>query len=68
VNRSLALAEAVRSACVEAALQAYEDAGLHGLCQEGRWECAVEAIRGLDLAAIVEASEDRPADPDAPRE
>jgi pentatricopeptide repeat protein len=43
------LAEAVRTACVETALLAYEDAGLRGLCQEGRWEHALAAIRRLDL-------------------
>src|SRR5512139_712746 len=42
------LAEAVRKACLEAALHAYEDAGISGLCQEGRWEIAVQAIRELD--------------------
>ena len=31
------MAEAVRQACIAAALQAYEDAGLSGLCHEGRW-------------------------------
>ena len=31
-------AETVRQACIATALQAYEDAGLSGLCQEGRWE------------------------------
>src|SRR2546426_9367952 len=45
----LQLAEAVRQACVQAALAAYEDAGIRGLCVEGRWEVAVGAIRSLDL-------------------
>ena len=36
------MAEAVRQACLAAALQAYKDAGLSGLCHEGRWECAVD--------------------------
>src|SRR5579862_6180411 len=35
------LARAVRDACVDAALEAYETAGLGGLCAEGRWEAAV---------------------------
>ncbi len=43
--------EAVRRAMVDAALAAYEDAGLSGLCAEGRWEAAVDAMRDLDLAA-----------------
>lgn len=44
--------EAVRRALVDAALIAYEDAGLSGLCAEGRWEAAVDAMRHLDLAAV----------------
>lgn len=41
------LAERVRAACVDAALLAYEEAGIRGLCVEGRWEAAVAAIRQL---------------------
>lgn len=48
-----ALAERVRMQCIEAALQAYEDAGVQGLCAEGRWEVAVSAMRRLDLAALL---------------
>jgi hypothetical protein len=28
--------EKIRQACINAATEAYEDAGLRGLCQEGR--------------------------------
>ncbi|WP_152054319.1 acetyltransferase [Tautonia marina] len=51
-NRSTELAERVRSALVRAAVEAYEDAGLSGLCAEGRWEAAVGAIRTLDLRSV----------------
>jgi NAD(P)-dependent dehydrogenase (short-subunit alcohol dehydrogenase family) len=34
---TLSLAHAVREACRTAAVRAYEDAGLGGLCHEGRW-------------------------------
>jgi hypothetical protein len=44
--------EAVRAACVAAALQAYEDAAVQGLCAEGCWEAAVGAIRSLDVTAL----------------
>ena len=47
------LAEAVRAACLSAARQAYENAGISGLCEEGRWECAVDAIRSLDVGAVI---------------
>ena len=53
MNDKIKLAEAVRTACLQAALRAYEDAGISGLCEEGRWECAVQAIKGVDLAALV---------------
>jgi hypothetical protein len=49
------MAEAVRQACLAAALQAYEDAGLSGLGHEGRWECAVDAIRAMPLRPLVHA-------------
>ncbi len=53
------LAEAVRDACLEAALRAYEDAGIAGLCAEGRWELAVQAIRELDLDQLLRKLEPR---------
>ena len=48
------LAERVRAACVDAALDAYEEAGIRGLCLEGRWEAAVAAVRQLDLSEMLE--------------
>ncbi|MGH8114039.1 MAG: hypothetical protein ACREPS_03140 [Rhodanobacteraceae bacterium] len=59
-------AEAVRDACLRAALDGYERAGLGGLCEEGRWEMVVDSIKSLDvdevLASLPEASDasDRP--------
>ena len=47
------LAEQVRAALVAAALSAYEDAGVRGLCAEGAWEVAVGAMRALDLSRVV---------------
>ena len=35
------VADAIRSAYIKAALLAYDDAGIRGLCHEGRWECAL---------------------------
>ncbi len=49
------LAEAVRTACVKVAQEAYESAGISGLCEEGREECALAAIRSLDLEAVINA-------------
>jgi uncharacterized protein DUF3565 len=44
-----AVAEAVRQVLVSAALRAYEEGGLSGLCAEGRWELALDALRAADL-------------------
>lgn len=53
MDERLRLAEAVRRACVEAALEAYEDAQIRGLCHEGAWECAVGAVSQVDIRRIV---------------
>ena len=55
-NRAAALkvAEAVRDACREAVVEAWEDAGIQGLCVEGRCEVAVGAIERIGLKKIVE--------------
>ncbi len=52
-REALRVAEAVRAACVGAAERAYEDGGVRGLCAEGRWELALDAIRELDLRALL---------------
>ena len=51
------LAERIRRALVESALRAYEDAGLRGLCEEGRWEAAIDAMRSADLGPALESAE-----------
>ncbi len=48
------LAEAIRQACLQAALAGYEDASISGLCHEGAWECAIDSIRSLDINALLE--------------
>jgi hypothetical protein len=50
---SLRLAEVVRAACLTAALENYENASMRGLCHEGAWECAIGAIRSLNLQRIL---------------
>ena len=54
------LAETMRNACGKAAQEACESAGISGLCEEGRWECAVSAIQSLDLKAIIDSTSDKP--------
>ena len=48
----LTLAEDVRQACIACALAAYEEAGILGLCAEGRWEAAVSAMQSLDVRRL----------------
>jgi hypothetical protein len=48
------LAEEVRAALMEAARQAFEDAGVQGLCAEGRVEAALGAIERCDLSSLIE--------------
>jgi hypothetical protein len=62
----LDLAERVRLACVQAALDGYERAGVSGLCGEGRWEIAVEALRNLDLMQVLAAETESKRHPAAP--
>lgn len=59
------LAEPIRQACIEAATRAYEDGGVRGLCAEGRWELALDAMRQVELERCVDISP-RPGDPLAP--
>ena len=53
------VARAVRNGCIEAALQAYEEAGINGLCAEGRWELAIQAMRCLELDAVLSGITER---------
>ncbi len=47
------LAKRIRAKYLEVVLQAYEDAGMQGLCAEGRWEAAIGALQMLDLAPLL---------------
>jgi len=68
VTHPIEIARAVRSACVQAALDGYEQAQIAGLCQEGAWEVAVDAIRMVDLKEILRkmAAESPPPLPRGP--
>jgi hypothetical protein len=61
-NDGTAIAERVRRACIDAAIAAYEDAGIQGLCGEGRWEYAIAAIRQLDFTGFADLSVSTKAD------
>jgi hypothetical protein len=48
-----ALAEKIRTAYLETAVGSYEDASANGLCAQGAWECAVDAMRHLDIIDLL---------------
>lgn len=52
-QETVALGEAVRKACVQAALDAYENARMDGLCHDGAWEVAVGAMRALNVERVI---------------
>ena len=55
------LAKRIRDAYLQAAVQAYEDAGIQGLGAEGRWEAAAGALPTLDLAPLLREFQHRSA-------
>lgn len=48
------LPEKIRAACIQAALDGYENAAISGLCAEGAFEAAISAIRMLDVDAVAD--------------
>ena len=63
---SSVVAETVRAACLDVARVAYEDAGIRGLCADGRWEAALTAIRELDLSGALDLKAGLPVSTEAP--
>ena len=47
------IAEKIREECLKEFIRAYEEAGIKGLCEEGRIEYAVDSVRALDLGKIL---------------
>ncbi len=47
------LAAAIRRACIEILLDAHEDAGIQGLCAEGRFEVAVARVRATPIEELL---------------
>ncbi|MGA9539168.1 MAG: hypothetical protein WBR24_24970 [Desulfobacterales bacterium] len=52
-TKELKLAESVRKACLENLQRSYEEAGISGLCHEGRWEYALDVLRNLSMANLL---------------
>jgi hypothetical protein len=62
MHDAIAIADLVRESCIETAIRAYEDAGISGLCAEGRWELAIQAMRGLDTGSVVSSTLEKTQD------
>jgi len=52
------LAKLIRDACIQAASTSFEDARMDGLCCDGAWEAAVEAMRTIDVEKIADQFQD----------
>jgi hypothetical protein len=46
-------AELVRTECTKEFVRAYEEAGIKGLCEDGRIEYAVDSVRSLNLQKLL---------------
>lgn len=53
-QRDREIARRVRDAGIRRLREAYEEAGIRGLCGSGRFEVAVDALRDLDLDAVLQ--------------
>jgi pentatricopeptide repeat protein len=51
--KELKLAESVRKVCLENLQRSYEEAGISGLCHEGRWEYALDVLRNLSTENLL---------------
>ena len=45
-------AEIIREECIREFIRAYEEAGIKGLCEEGRIEYALDAVRSIELSGL----------------
>lgn len=50
----LSIAQHVKSACIEAAIDGYQNAAISGLCHEGATEASISAIRMVNLESLVD--------------
>lgn len=47
------LMEDLRNIFIKTAIEKYEDASIAGLCAEGAWEAAIDAVKNLDLTKFL---------------
>ena len=56
-KRMLRFAQIVKSACIQAAKDGYQNAAMSGLCHEGAQEASISAIEMVDLLLLLDQSE-----------
>jgi hypothetical protein len=47
------ISQKVIDECRETLIAAYESAGASGLCDEGRWEVALDSLRTIDFSKVI---------------
>lgn len=47
------LAEKIRATFLDTAINSYEDAAANGLCAQGAWEVAVDAMRRVQVTDLL---------------
>ena len=52
-EEKILFAQKIRDEFINTALEAYATACGDGLCCEGAWECAIDAIRNLEPSEII---------------
>ncbi|HKB84739.1 MAG TPA: hypothetical protein VKD08_01120 [Ignavibacteriaceae bacterium] len=50
---NVTLIERIREECIKEFIRAYEEGGIKGLCEDGRIEYAVDAVRSLDFNKLL---------------
>jgi len=53
----LKFAEAVRKSCLQILQRSYAEAGISGLCHEGRWEYAIDVLQNLAVENLLKEIE-----------
>jgi hypothetical protein len=56
LDPALKAAQATLAECKKTFRENYENAGLSGLCEEGRWEAALGSLDTIDLEKIARAA------------
>ncbi|GEM_PF-1546321 len=54
-KEKIEIARAVKKACLQTALDSYKHAKMSGLCHEGAWDLAIDALKSLDVTRIVKS-------------